>query len=155
MRSPPRRESVVEAAQCHGGAYTVRAVTLRSVISRDGASCVWCGRPSWLGDLTVEHLLPKTRGGRGFPENLAVACRRCNRRRGAKPIVAYVRERLEAGDCPEIERLRISLERLSCSESTSHADYGRRQLALLGRIVEPGSAEHGRLPGESFGVELG
>ncbi|MGH2883122.1 MAG: HNH endonuclease [Solirubrobacteraceae bacterium] len=50
-------------------------MTLRGVISRDGEQCVWCGRASWLGDLTVEHLLPKTRGGRGIPENLAVSSR--------------------------------------------------------------------------------
>jgi 5-methylcytosine-specific restriction endonuclease McrA len=61
-------------------------VKLAAVISRDGSTCVWCGRTSWPGDLTVEHLLPKTRGGRGIPENLAVACRSCNRRRGAKPV---------------------------------------------------------------------
>jgi hypothetical protein len=54
-----------------------------------------------------------------------------------------------------MERLHISLERLSWSESSPHADYGRRQLELLGRIEEPGSAEHGRLPGEPSGVELG
>lgn len=130
-------------------------MTLRSVISRDGASCVWCGRVSWLGDLTVEHLLPKTRGGRGIPENLAVACRSCNRRRGAKPVVAYVRERLDAGERPDIGRLRVSLERLGHSESSPHADYGRRQLALLRRIAEAGSAEHARLSGKPSGVELG
>lgn len=130
-------------------------MTLRGVISIDGASCVWCGRASSPGDLTVEHLLPKTRGGRGIPENLAVACRRCNRRRGAKRVVSYVRDRLESGERPEMARLRISLERLSCSESSPHADYGRRQLELLGRIEEPRSAEHGRLPGEPSGVELG
>jgi hypothetical protein len=128
---------------------------LGSVISRDGASCVWCGRGSWPGDLTVEHLLPKTRGGRGIPENLAVACRRCNRRRGAKPVVAHVRERLDAGEHPELARLRVSLERLSRAESPPHAAYGRRQLALLWRIAEPSSAEHERLLGEPFGVELG
>jgi hypothetical protein len=84
-----------------------------------------------------------------------VACRRCNRRRGTKPVVAYVRDRLESGELPEMERRHISLERLSWSESSPHADYGRRQLELLGRIEEPGSAEHGRLPGEPSGVELG
>lgn len=134
---------------------TVSPVTLDGVISRDGASCLWCGRASWPGDLTLEHLLPKTRGGRGIPENVVVACCRCNRRRGAKPVVAYVRGRLAAGELPDIERLRNSLERLSCSESTPHARYGRRQLALLGRIGEPGSSEHGRLAREPSRVELG
>jgi hypothetical protein len=74
---------------------------------------------------------------------------------GAKPVVAYVRERLEAGERSQIERLRISLERLSRSESSPHAEYGRRQLALIGRIGDPGSAEHAGLPGEPAGVELG
>ncbi len=84
-----------------------------------------------------------------------MACRRCNRRRGAKPVAAYVRDRLESGERPELERLRISLERLSGSESSPHADYGRRQLELLRRIEKAGSAEHGRLPGQPSGVELG
>jgi hypothetical protein len=124
-------------------------------MSRDGATCVWCGRGAWRADLTVEHLLPKTRGGRGIPENLAVACRRCNRRRGAKPVVAYVRDRLEAGDKPEIEQLCVLLERLSASGSRPHAEYGSRQRALLGRIADAGSADDGGFPGQALGVELG
>lgn len=116
-------------------------MSLPATIASDATNCVWCGRVFWARDLTVEHLLPKTRGGRGIPENLAVACRRCNRRRGAKPVVAYVRERLKAGEHPEIELLRGSLERLTGSESPQHANYGRRQLALLRRI-DPGSGEH-------------
>lgn len=133
---------------------TVGAVTLRSVIERDGASCVWCGRAAWPRDLTVEHLLPKTRGGRGVPENVTVACRRCNRQRGAKPVAAYVRDRLAAAERSDIERLRTSLQRLSRSQSVPHADYGARQLALLERIGESGSGEDGRPPGEPSGVEL-
>jgi HNH endonuclease len=116
---------------------------------------VWCGRASWQADLTVEHLLPKTRGGRGLPENLVVACRRCNRRRGARPVVAYVRDRLAAGELPRIDRLRSSLERLSGSESTAHARYGERQLSLLRRIEAAGSREHGGLAGEPSGIKLG
>lgn len=125
------------------------------VIFRDAQRCVWCGGLAWQRDLTVEHLLPKARGGRGLPENLAVACRRCNRRRGAKPVVAYVRERLDAGEKPEIDQLRILLERLSASDSRPHAAYGSRQRALLGRIAGPGSPEDRGLPGETLGVELG
>jgi 5-methylcytosine-specific restriction endonuclease McrA len=48
------------------------AVKVGDVISRDGSRCVWCGRVTWAGELTVEHLLPKTRGGRGIPENVAL-----------------------------------------------------------------------------------
>ncbi len=107
---------------------------LDELITRAGGRCVWCGREPWRRDLTVEHLLPRTRGGQGLAENLALACRRCNRLRGTKPAVAFVRARLAAGVDPPLEPLAEALERLSRSESRTHAEYGRRQLALLGRL---------------------
>ena len=68
--------------------------------------------------------------------------------------MAYIRERLEAGERPEIAQLRTSLQHLSASDSRPHADYGVRQLALLARVGGPGSAEHGRFAGQPLGVEL-
>jgi 5-methylcytosine-specific restriction endonuclease McrA len=111
----------------------VSPVTLDELIGRDSERCVWCGRQVWRSDLNVEHLMPRARGGQTRPENLAVACKRCNRDRGTKPVVAYVRERVRAGDEPPIAQLASALERLAQSDSRVHADYGRRQLALLTR----------------------
>ncbi len=128
---------------------------LQNLISRDGPHCVWCGRASWPGDLNVEHLLPKTRGGRGLPENLTVACRSCNGRRGAKPVVAYVREQLDAGHQPDTAQLRGALDRLSRSNSRPHAEYGGRQLELLARISPTASDDDGGLPRDPLRVELG
>jgi 5-methylcytosine-specific restriction endonuclease McrA len=104
------------------------------LISRDGAVCVWCGREPWPCDLTAEHLLPRSRRGRTVPENLAVACRACNKRRRTKPVVAYVRSQLEKGLQPRVDLLRAALDRLARSGSTAHSDYARRQLALLKRL---------------------
>jgi len=104
------------------------------VIDRDGAACVWCGREHWPQDLTVEHLLPRGRGGSGSDENVAVACRGCNRRRGSRPAVAFVREELACGREPAIERLALALERLGGSPVRAEAQYGRRQRALLRRL---------------------
>jgi hypothetical protein len=109
-------------------------VTLDSLITRDGGICVWCGRRPWRSDLTAEHILPRARRGRGGPENLALACRACNRRRRTKSVVAYVRAQLEAGHRPRLDLLREALERLSCSASPEHSQYARRQLALLARL---------------------
>ena len=109
-------------------------VTLQSLIARDGPTCVWCGREPWTADLTVEHLLPRSRSGRGVPENLAVACRTCNRRRRSKPVSAYVRAQLDAGRRPRVDLLTAALTRLSESAAREHAEYGRRQLALLRRL---------------------
>jgi 5-methylcytosine-specific restriction endonuclease McrA len=107
---------------------------LDELILRDGARCVWCGRQPWREDLTVEHLLPRTRRGRGTPDNLAVACRACNRRRGATPVAAYVRAEREAGRPPRVDLVRDALARLAQSATPEHAAYGDRQLELLERI---------------------
>jgi hypothetical protein len=109
-------------------------MTLENLISRDGEACVWCGRELWRHDLTAEHLLPRARSGRGVPENLAVACRRCNKQRRTKSVAAYVRAQQSAGAAPRLDLLTAALERLSGSPSSAHAQYGRRQLALLDRL---------------------
>jgi 5-methylcytosine-specific restriction endonuclease McrA len=107
---------------------------LDGIIERDGGACVWCGREPWRRDLTAEHLLPRSRGGRTTPENLAVACRPCNRRRRSAPVSAYVRSLARAGRAPAVERVRAAMERLAASATPAHAAYGRRQAALLERL---------------------
>ncbi len=110
-------------------------MTLEELIARDGPLCVWCGREVWRADLTAEHLLPRSRGGRGEPENLTVACRRCNRRRRSRGVAAYVRSLTRAGTSARLDLLKRALERLAGSASGSQAAYGRRQLELLERLV--------------------
>ena len=54
------------------------------VLERDGAACVWCGRPLEVGLVaaTTEHLVPRIKGGPSWIENELAACRRCNGERG-------------------------------------------------------------------------
>lgn len=109
-------------------------MTLDSLIERDDGVCVWCGRAPWRSDLSAEHLLPRARQGHGIPENLAVACRRCNKRRRTRSVAAYVRDLLGAGERPRLDLLTGALERLSQSGSRRHVDYARRELDLLSRV---------------------
>jgi 5-methylcytosine-specific restriction endonuclease McrA len=110
------------------------SMTRDSLIDRDGGTCVWCGRDPWPADLTAEHLLPRSRRGRTVPENLAVACRSCNKRRRTKPVVAYVRSLRDGGYQPRVDLLADALERLRRSGSPVHAAYAARQLTLLARL---------------------
>ena len=111
-------------------------MTLESLIQRDGAACVWCGREPWHTDLSAEHVVPRTRGGRTSPENLTVACRPCNKRRGTRPVVAFVRAQLHDGHRPRTDVLASTLRRLAGSDRRDLADYGRRQHALLTRLLD-------------------
>jgi hypothetical protein len=61
-----------------------RAERLVRIMDRDGAHCVWCRRSLGPGhrDASLEHLVPRLKGGPAWPENELCACRACNRRRG-------------------------------------------------------------------------
>jgi 5-methylcytosine-specific restriction endonuclease McrA len=109
---------------------------LDEIIERDGAHCAWCGAARWRRDLTIEHVLPRSAGGVTTPDNALVACRRCNRARGSRPVVAYVRSLRAQGIEPVVPAIRRALERLSASGRRRHRAYGERQLELLRRVAE-------------------
>lgn len=57
-------------------------LTRREVFLRDAYTCQYCGRRT--SDLTLDHVIPRSRGGQHTWENLASACRACNHRKGGK-----------------------------------------------------------------------
>ncbi len=52
----------------------------RNILRRDGHRCQYCGRSDL--PVTVDHIIPKARGGEEVWENLVCACVRCNNRKG-------------------------------------------------------------------------
>lgn len=52
------------------------------ILARDQYRCQYCGVRGTAFDLTMDHILPVSRGGVTSPENLAAACRECNQRKG-------------------------------------------------------------------------
>lgn len=53
------------------------AVNRRTVFARDGQRCQYCDAPAD----SIDHVLPRSRGGRHVWENVVAACRRCNTRK--------------------------------------------------------------------------
>lgn len=56
--------------------------TRRLVRQRSKYLCEYCHSPEYLSPdrFTIDHLLPKSLGGSDEPDNLALACHRCNER---------------------------------------------------------------------------
>ncbi len=54
----------------------------RTVLARDMYTCQYCGSQPGRADLTVDHVLPRSRGGATTWDNVAAACGPCNRRKG-------------------------------------------------------------------------
>jgi 5-methylcytosine-specific restriction endonuclease McrA len=60
-----------------------RSSTKRSrILARDRFRCQYCGIKGGVFDLTIDHILPRSRGGRTVAENLCAACFPCNQRKG-------------------------------------------------------------------------
>jgi 5-methylcytosine-specific restriction endonuclease McrA len=53
------------------------AVNRRTVFARDGHRCQYCGSPAE----SIDHVLPRSRGGLHAWDNVVAACRRCNTRK--------------------------------------------------------------------------
>jgi len=68
-------------------------LTRRLVFARDAYTCQYCGSSPGASQLTLDHVLPKSRGGKKTWENIVTACKRCNQRKG-NHTPAEVRMRL-------------------------------------------------------------
>lgn len=53
----------------------------KNILRRDGHKCMYCGSTSY--SLTVDHIMPKSRGGEDSWENLVSACLKCNNKKGS------------------------------------------------------------------------
>ena len=67
----------------HYDGYPVRGVafTRRNVYRRDAFTCQYCGDRPGLSDLTIDHVVPRSRGGASTWDNCVAACRPCNTRK--------------------------------------------------------------------------
>jgi len=48
--------------------------------------CIYCGSKE---NLTIEHLLPKNKGGPDIPDNTILACKKCNSSKGKKRLYEW------------------------------------------------------------------
>lgn len=55
--------------------------TRRSIFERDDYVCQYCGRQLHERELSLDHVVPRSRGGHSTWDNLVVACLRCNDRK--------------------------------------------------------------------------
>ncbi|KAB8144546.1 HNH endonuclease [Chloroflexia bacterium SDU3-3] len=54
----------------------------RGVLARDRETCQYCGAQPGRSHLTVDHVLPRSRGGLTTWDNVVTACRECNHSKG-------------------------------------------------------------------------
>ena len=59
--------------------YNGVVFTRKNIFLRDNHTCQYCGKT---GNLTLDHIVPKSRGGEDIWENVVTCCTRCNNKKG-------------------------------------------------------------------------
>src|SRR5581483_11879662 len=78
MRVP----SVIRLLEYRRSPHQTRALSRKNILLRDRNTCQYCGTLLSSSDLTLDHVVPRSRGGSSTWENLVACCHPCNRRKG-------------------------------------------------------------------------
>src|SRR5690348_12312856 len=77
-----RVPSVIRLLEYRRIPHQTRALSRKNILLRDRNSCQYCGVVLSAGELTLDHVIPRSRGGSSTWENLVACCHTCNRRKG-------------------------------------------------------------------------
>jgi hypothetical protein len=59
-----------------------KMLTRKNIFNRDGYICQYCGKSFSAKQLTIDHIIPRSKGGKSTWENVVACCESCNRKKG-------------------------------------------------------------------------
>ncbi|MGO9272088.1 MAG: HNH endonuclease [Terriglobia bacterium] len=77
-----RIPSVIRLREFRRIPHQVRALSRKNILMRDRYTCQFCGNTLPAGELTLDHVIPRSRGGHTDWDNLVACCHGCNNRKG-------------------------------------------------------------------------
>ena len=84
--------SVIRLLEYRRIPHQTRALSRKNILLRDRNTCQYCAEVLPSGELTLDHVIPRSRGGSSTWENLVACCHSCNRRKGNQlPIEASMK----------------------------------------------------------------
>ncbi len=87
----------------------------KNILVRDGFKCAYCGNGK--ERLTIDHIIPKSRGGRTTFENCVSSCKSCNNKKGGRtPSDARMYLKVKAYQPTIAEFLRLKVKRLGIND---------------------------------------
>jgi 5-methylcytosine-specific restriction endonuclease McrA len=64
--------------------HQTRALSRKNILIRDRFTCQYCQQTMASGELTLDHVIPRSRAGETAWENLVACCHACNNRKGSR-----------------------------------------------------------------------
>ncbi len=59
----------------------------KNVLIRDEYTCQYCGKKFPASELTIDHIIPRVKGGKTTWDNVVACCKKCNEKKGGKTLV--------------------------------------------------------------------
>jgi 5-methylcytosine-specific restriction endonuclease McrA len=76
--------SVIRLLEYRRIPHQTRALSRKNILMRDRYTCQYCHRTMPSGELTLDHVIPRSRAGESAWENLVACCHLCNNRKGSR-----------------------------------------------------------------------
>src|SRR6202047_208052 len=83
-RRSMRLPSVIRLLEYRRIPHQTRALSRKNILMRDRYTCQYCLRILPSAELTLDHVIPRSRSGESAWENLAACCHPCNNRKGSR-----------------------------------------------------------------------
>ncbi len=81
-RQVMRVPSVIRLLEYRRIPHQTRALSRKNILMRDRYTCQYCQRTLPSGEMTLDHVIPRSRHGETAWENLVACCHPCNNRKG-------------------------------------------------------------------------
>jgi 5-methylcytosine-specific restriction endonuclease McrA len=78
--------SVIRLLEYRRIPHQTRALSRKNILLRDRNTCQYCAEMLPASELTLDHVIPRSRGGVSTWENLVACCHSCNRRKGNQMV---------------------------------------------------------------------
>jgi len=148
-RAAIRLPSVIRLLEYRRIPHQTRALSRKNILMRDRYTCQYCHRTLPSGELTLDHVVPRSRAGESAWENLVACCHVCNNRKGSRT--------------PEEAGMRLLRQPRPFSLHTSRhlirmlgkSDAQWRKVPVLLRIRRGGSRRYQRVRQMALGVISG
>jgi 5-methylcytosine-specific restriction endonuclease McrA len=77
------RPSVIRLSKYVSTPYKELPLTRQNLFRRDGHQCCYCSSKK---DLTIDHVIPRSKGGKNTWKNLVTCCKKCNKEKDDKSL---------------------------------------------------------------------
>ena len=76
--------SVIRLTEYRHIPFERRSLSRKNILLRDHSCCQYCGKQFSPAELTLDHIVPRSRGGESTWDNLVACCKRCNHKKGSR-----------------------------------------------------------------------